>query len=126
MKALSLIVGVALAACSQAPQPAANAVHGPHGMDPKTAKKPLSGEPPATRAFKGSMATMMREAPAYTGDADVDFMQQMRVHHVAAVAMAKAELEYGKDAEARRLAQAVVDTQQKEIEQIDRWLAARR
>ena len=72
------------------------------------------------------MADMMTTSPPYTGDADVDFMQQMRVHHVAAVAMARTALAYAKNAEARALAQVVIDAQQKEIEQIDRWLAARR
>jgi uncharacterized protein (DUF305 family) len=71
------------------------------------------------------MTAMMADAPPFTGDADVDFMQQMRVHHVAAVAMARAELAHGKDAEARKLAQTVIEAQQQEIAQIDRWLRAK-
>ena len=80
----------------------------------------------ATRGLKASMAGMMTAAPPYTGDADHDFMAQMRVHHVAAVEMARVELEHGKDEEARALAQAVIAAQEAEIAQIDRWLAARK
>ena len=119
MKAPATILGVALlAACSQ--QPAADNAHGTTSHD--SMMTPNAADSEATRGYKQSMADMMTKAPPYTGDADVDFMQQMRVHHVAAVAMARTELAHGKDAEARALAQTVIDTQQKEIEQIDRWL----
>lgn len=119
MKAPATILGVALlAACSQ--QPAADNAHGTMSHD--SMMTPNAADSDAARGYKQSMADMMTKAPPYTGDADVDFMQQMRVHHVAAVAMARTELAHGKDAKARALAQTVIDTQQKEIEQIDRWL----
>ncbi|MEH3038611.1 MAG: DUF305 domain-containing protein [Sphingomonas paucimobilis] len=125
MKPPALIFAtLALTACGG--QPAATGHHtegapAPHGDTMHVA--PSDTE--ATRAYKQSMATMMADAPAFTGDADVDFMRQMRVHHVAALAMARAELAHGEDAEARELAQTVIDAQQKEIEQIDRWLRAK-
>lgn len=86
---------------------------------------PAEGDSPATRSYKASMATMMTSAPAYTGDADVDFNKQMKVHHQAAVDMAEAELANGKDAESRKLAQEIISAQKTEIAQIDAWLAKR-
>ncbi len=125
MRAMIAMTAAALTACS--PQPDTTNATAGNGHDMAMASMtPAEGDSAATTAFKQSMATMMHDAPAYTGDADVDFMQQMRVHHVAAVAMAQAQLRYGKDADARRLAQAVIDAQQREIGEIDRWLAARR
>lgn len=127
MKAVATILGLGLlAACSQQPAPgntAAANVQG--GMSHDAMMTPAADDSDATRGFKRSMAGMMTDAPPYTGDTDIDFMQQMRVHHVAAVAMARTELAHGKDAEARALAQAVIDAQQKEIAQIDAWLRQR-
>ncbi len=86
---------------------------------------PAPGDSPATQGYKRSMSAMMTDMPAYTGDADVDFMQQMRGHHRAAIAMSETELANGKDAEARALAEKITAEQKAEIAQIDRWLAAR-
>jgi len=90
-----------------------------------TAMQPAAADTAATQAYKEVMAAMMHDAPAYTGDADVDFLRQMRVHHIAAVAMAQAELAHGKDRQARRLAQEVIAAQRREIAVINRWLAAK-
>ncbi|MNL79738.1 hypothetical protein D3C87_2064100 [compost metagenome] len=62
---------------------------------------------------------------SYTGDADVDFMKQMRAHHQGAIDMAKVEISNGKDAEAKNLAQKIVSDQEKEIATIDNWLKAK-
>ncbi len=125
MKAFATLLSLGLlAACSQQPDTTAHNTHG--SMVHDAMMTPAASDSQATRGYKQSMADMMTKAPPYSGDADVDFMQQMRVHHVAAVAMARTELAHGRDAQARALAQAVIDAQQKEIAQIDRWLAARR
>lgn len=79
----------------------------------------------ATAGYKESMNAMMRDAPAYTGNADVDFMQQMRVHHVAAIAMSEIQLAHGRDEQARTLAEEIIAEQRREIAEIDAWLAAR-
>jgi uncharacterized protein (DUF305 family) len=50
-----------------------------------------------------------------TGDADRDFVSMMIPHHEGAIAMAQAELRYGKNEQLRRMAQEIVVTQQQEI-----------
>jgi uncharacterized protein (DUF305 family) len=45
-------------------------------------------------------------------------------HHQAAVDMAQAELKYGKDPEIRKLSQDIIAAQNKEIAQMQAWLAA--
>ncbi|WP_435418084.1 DUF305 domain-containing protein [Parerythrobacter aurantius] len=115
-----------LSACQDAPDDAAGAGEGGamtgHDMASHGA---TSGDSPATAGYKQSMTAMMEEAPPYTGDADVDFMQQMKVHHEAAIAMSETVLEHGKDAETRALAEAIIREQRREISEIDAWLAKR-
>jgi len=57
----------------------------------------------------------MQNAPM-TGYPDHDFAVMMIPHHQGAVAMAKAELMYGKDPVLRRLAQEIIVTEEQEIE----------
>ena len=61
----------------------------------------------------------------FTGDADIDFMSQMRAHHQVAVDMANVVLANGKDAEVKKLAQDIVTAQEKEIATINAWLKAK-
>ena len=57
-----------------------------------------------------------------SGDPDVDFARMMIPHHQGAIEMAKAELANGKDPELRRLAEEIIEAQEKEIEFLRRWL----
>lgn len=78
---------------------------------------------PSQQAFadvNDRMHAAMAEIPA---DADEAFMRGMLAHHRGAVEMAQVELRYGKDSQARDLAQRVIDTQQAEIEEMEKWLA---
>jgi len=61
-----------------------------------------------------------------SGDADVDFVRMMIPHHQAAIDMAKAELKHGKDAPTRKLAKAIIAAQEKEIAEMNAWLALRK
>ncbi len=56
-------------------------------------------------------------------DPDAAFAQGMLGHHIGAVDMAEIELKYGTDEEMRTLAQAIIDAQKAEIEQMQSWLA---
>jgi uncharacterized protein (DUF305 family) len=85
---------------------------------------PAEGDSEATRGYKAAMMGMMQDMPAYEGNADIDFMKQMRGHHQAAIAMAQVELAQGQNAEAKALAQEITTAQEREIGVIDAWLAA--
>jgi uncharacterized protein (DUF305 family) len=129
------VSSLALAGCSDQPSAendmaqstnmAGHDMGGSNGMTGMGMSAPAPTDSAATKGYKQSMNAMMSEAPAYTGDADVDFMQQMRVHHQAAIAMSETQLEHGSDAEARTLAEQIIAEQRREIAEIDRWLASR-
>lgn len=86
---------------------------------------PNPDDPPATQGYKKSMNDMMMSMPSFTGEADADFMRQMKVHHGSAIAMAETELRHGDDPQARALAEKIIRDQRAEIAEIDAWLAAR-
>ena len=90
------------------------------GMDMKM--MPNAADPLATAGYKAAMVKMMMAMPKFTGDADTDFMTQMRPHHQAAIDMAKVVLANGKDAKTKKLAEEIIAAQQKEIAMIDAWL----
>lgn len=58
-----------------------------------------------------------------TGNVDMDYAMMMLPHHQAAMAMSKAEVANGKDAEVKKMAQLGIDQQTKEIQQFNNWLA---
>lgn len=82
-----------------------------------------SADNPADKAFIGAMRDMMVDMHQNmpTGDTDKDFVRMMLPHHQAAVAMAKAELRYGRDATLKALAQDIVAAQDKEIAMMKAW-----
>ena len=57
-----------------------------------------------------------------SGNEDHDFVNLMLPHHQAAIDMAKAELQHGKDPLMRRLAQEIIADQQSEVELMQLWL----
>ena len=94
--------------------------------------KPMSGmthgEAAASHArteFSAAMEEMMQsmESIEPTGKPDVDFLLLMIPHHERAVDMARALLAQSDDEEVAALARAIVDTQQAEIQAMQRMLA---
>jgi uncharacterized protein (DUF305 family) len=53
---------------------------------------------------------------------DPEFLKMMVPHHEGAVEMAKIELEKGKDPELRKIAQAIIDAQEREIREMNEQL----
>ena len=115
--------------------------HSPHGSGPHGASHeghhPSSGETTplpnaspeyaeATEAFRAvndRMHHAMTVPPS--GSVDRDFAAGMLPHHVGAVEMAKVELQFGRDPEMRRLAEAIVAAQKEDITLLREWLAGR-
>jgi uncharacterized protein (DUF305 family) len=80
---------------------------------------------PADKAFSAGMDKMdqqMSTAPM-TGNADQDFVAMMLPHHEGAVAMAKVELQYGKDAYLKQMARGIIAAQDQEIAEMHAWRA---
>ena len=86
-------------------------------------------EMPMTDIFKDytkSMTDMHNEmmvGMAYN-DPDTAFAKSMLGHHHGAVDMAKIELKYGNDETMLKLAKDIIDSQQLEIDIINKWLAS--
>jgi uncharacterized protein (DUF305 family) len=77
----------------------------------------------STKEFKEADTEMMKKMDApYTGNADVDFRTHMIPHHQGAIAMAKIALKYAQDAETKRMAQKIIDDQEKEVADMQAWL----
>lgn len=88
------------------------------------ARAPLKeGGNPADRAFAAAIRDMTTgmHANAPTGETDQDFVRMMVSYHQAAIAMAKAELRYGRDENLKALARDIVTMQEKEVALMKAW-----
>ena len=76
--------------------------------------------------YTKSMTSMHNEMMVGMGynDPDTAFAKGMLGHHRGAVDMAKIELKYGTDETMRILAQDIIDSQQLEIDILNKWLAS--
>src|SRR3569833_2433181 len=83
------------------------------------------GTDDAHKAQMSGMGSMNKdmEQGKQVKDIDVAFICGMLPHHQGAIDMAKAELQYGDDPWAKQLAQAIIDSQTKEIAEMKDWLA---
>jgi uncharacterized protein (DUF305 family) len=98
--------------------------HSGHEAMKQDAMKAQTGDQgPSSKAFAEANATMHKDMDIkFTGDADKDFVRGMIAHHQGAIDMAKIELEYGKDAEIRKLAETIIAAQEGEIKDMKAWL----
>ena len=96
------------------------AVSGPEVHSDRTGR-PTAGD----RAFAASEAEMHQLMAAASGETlDQAYVAKMIAHHQGAVAMAEVALRDSRDPEIRRMAQAVVDTQTREIAEMRAWTTA--
>lgn len=72
------------------------------------------------QAIAGMHPPMMQGAMAK--DPDVAFNCSMIAHHQGAIAMAKVELQFGKDEKAKKMAQKTIDEQSKEVMEMTQWV----
>ncbi|WP_407520112.1 CopM family metallochaperone [Methylobacterium oryzisoli] len=90
------------------------------------ATNPAPGDAPSTRDFKAADRAMMHAMHVpYTGDPDVDFRTHMIPHHQGAIDMAKVVLRHTSDPATRRMAQAIIAEQEREIAEMRDWLKAK-
>ena len=95
-----------------------------HGHKGHRAHNRTTPDTPAVREYKAAHARMMRNmALPFTGSPDVDFRMHMIPHHQGAIDMARVALRHAKDPWTRQLAEAVIIEQQREIAEMQAWLA---
>lgn len=81
-----------------------------------------AGSTPGDRAFADSEALMHRQMAAASGQTvDQAYIAKMIAHHEGAVAMAEVALRDSRDPAIRRMAQAVIDAQTREIAEMKAW-----
>jgi uncharacterized protein (DUF305 family) len=80
----------------------------------------MAGASDAGKAMMQCMADMNRDMMAAMSikDPDIAFLCGMIPHHRGAIAMAKAELEYGKNEWAKNLAKQIIEDQEREIKEM--------
>jgi uncharacterized protein (DUF305 family) len=98
-----IAANVLMAGSGFAQQPAPMPGMDMKGMDAKM-MMPSANDTPSTKAYKLAMMHAMQTMPSISGEADADFMKQMRPHHEAAIEMAKVVIAKGKDATVKKLA----------------------
>lgn len=74
---------------------------------------------PDDMAGMGMDSSMLQDADPF----DRAFIDMMIGHHQGAIRMARVELEEGSNPEAKELAEAVIEAQAREIEQMNEWRA---
>ncbi len=134
LAASAVIVGMTGTASAQAQMqmPGGGSMPMSGHMDPAAMQKmmqdmmPSPSDSPSTKDFKESEMRMMKNMHiSFTGDADVDFRTHMIAHHQGAIDMANVALKHAKDADTKKMAQQIIDDQEREIAEMKDWLKKR-
>ena len=77
-------------------------------------------------ALMASMKKMTQEMKAQPmkGNVGLDFASMLKIHHQGAIDMSKIELQQGKDATMKKMAQEIIDKQTKEVEQLNQLISS--
>ena len=94
--------------------------HQGHAM-PSSASANDSPSTTAYRAVNDQMHAGM--GAQFSGNPDVDFMRGMIPHHQGAIDMARIVLQHGGDEQVKKWAVDVIREQQREIGEMEAWLA---
>ena len=80
---------------------------------------------PAMKDYHAAMQKMHQDmmAKPMSGNPDRDFVMMMLPHHQGAINMAKAQMQHGKDAELKKMSEKMISAQEKEIAELNKWLA---
>lgn len=117
-----VLVAAASASAQEIDRQSSDHGHMGHGAGPATP----GSEVPSTQAYKqADMAMHAAMDRVYTGDPDRDFLTGMVPHHQGAIEMAKVVLKFGKDPGVRKLAQKIIDDQEREIAEMRLMIEAR-
>ena len=116
---MAAVAALALGGCGPGPQ---NAEQAGARLD-SAAKATMTDAQTAYDKVNQRMHAGMKQIDI---DADVAFMRGMLAHHRGAVEMSEVELKYGKDPQARALAERIIKAQQAEIAEMQAWLSARK
>jgi spore coat protein CotF len=60
-----------------------------------------------------------------TGDVDKDFAMMMKHHHQSGIEMAQVQASQGKDPDLKQQAQKSIESQKREIAELDRWMQSK-
>jgi hypothetical protein len=119
----ALAAGLTLAPLGEAT--AQHSGHPSHGAK-KRAPRAASPAAPGAVEYQAAHHKMMQSMDLpYTGDPDVDFRVHMIPHHQGAIDMARVALRRANDPWTRQMAEGVIVEQQREIAEMQQWLARR-
>ncbi len=120
VRALPLSLIFATAFSVSAPAFAQASAHGQHAMGTKTTQD--AGK--SSMAMHAAMDDMSKKMKSMTmtGHQDMDFAMMMVAHHQAAIDMAQAQVNAGKDAKMIKAAKKIIADQKKEIAMFEAWM----
>ena len=108
-----------VATAQHAGHPAPKSGHDAHKNLGSAAKVDGTASTAAFQAVNDKMHKAM-DIP-FTGNADRDFIAGMIAHHQGAVDMANVVIKFGKDPDVRKLAEEIIQAQEKEIAWMKAW-----
>ncbi|WP_247654458.1 MULTISPECIES: copper-binding protein [Microvirga] len=90
------------------------------GPDRTAQAQPAAGAPAAYERVREVMDDRFKDMKL-VGDPDKDFAALLIAHHEDLIFLARTQLEHGADEQLRRVAQKIIDEQQKQISELKEW-----